>query len=243
MSKDLKNCRIDDNGNITMKMVKMGMDIDETRNHRIRGIVPTEDGDYVFVEIMSAYKPNRKYFTTPEQRKKYDETYTVPQYIHIDFCFRVDVPEDHFRNYSSKYSKYSKESYTHYDYTNENIIKLLQKLNPKITSVELINDYYLTDFCNENRFYELYDNRLDHSFKPIEISWMGKYDMNLKVKYSCYNYNHEVYYEEEKKIQLNNYDLEDLYNKYGKDNMEKLINDYNEEVNKSYKNKNDEIVL
>ena len=35
MSKDLKNCRIDDNGNITMKMVKMGMDIDETRNHRI----------------------------------------------------------------------------------------------------------------------------------------------------------------------------------------------------------------
>ena len=34
-----------------IKMVKMGMDIDETRNHRIRGIIPTKDGKYLFIEM------------------------------------------------------------------------------------------------------------------------------------------------------------------------------------------------
>ena len=56
-------------------MVKMGMDIDETRNHRIRGIVPTEDGKYLFVEIMQGRRPDIKYTSCSKKE------YTIPVII------------------------------------------------------------------------------------------------------------------------------------------------------------------
>ena len=40
-----------------IKMVKMGMDIDETRNHRIRGIIPTKDGKYLFIDDSGSGSP------------------------------------------------------------------------------------------------------------------------------------------------------------------------------------------
>lgn len=228
--KDLKNCKIYDNNEITIKMVKMGMDIDKERNHRIRGIVPASNGDFLFIEIMSAYKPNRKYFTTKDHQKMYDETYTVPQYIHIDFCFRVDIPEDYFKNYSKEYKQYNKKSYTHYDYTNENIIKILQEFNPNIASLELVDDYYLTDFCNEKGFHELYDSRLEHKREPQKILIMNDNFLHMKEKYSCYNYDHSVYYEEKRDEVYKNYTMDELYRIFGKDKLDKVIEEYNNEL-------------
>ena len=121
MSKDLKNCRIDDNGNITMKMIKMGMDIDETRNHRIRGIVPTDDGKFIFVEILEGNRPKINY--TNYSKKEYKEKYPYEEYIWIDGCFRVDVPEDKFKNYSPEFRKYD-TSYRHLEHNKENIITI-----------------------------------------------------------------------------------------------------------------------
>ena len=51
----------------------MGMDIDETRNHRIRGIVPTSDGKYLFIEIMQGSRPDRRY--TSCSQKEYEKKY------------------------------------------------------------------------------------------------------------------------------------------------------------------------
>ena len=60
-------------------MVKMGMDIDKTRNHRIRGIVPTEDGKYLFVEITQGRRPDKKYMLCSQ--KEYEKMYPYPEYI------------------------------------------------------------------------------------------------------------------------------------------------------------------
>ena len=65
-----------------IKMIKMGMDIDETRNHRIRGIVPTSDGKYLFIEIMQGSRPDRKY--TSCSPKEYEKKYPNPEYIFLD---------------------------------------------------------------------------------------------------------------------------------------------------------------
>ena len=80
-----------------IKFVKMGMDIDKTRNHRIRGIVPTEDNKYLFVEILQGRRVKRQY--TSLSQKEYREKYPYEEYINIDFCFRVDVPEDYYKNF------------------------------------------------------------------------------------------------------------------------------------------------
>ncbi len=69
-----------------IKFVKMGMDIDKTRNHRIRGIVPTDDGKYLFIEILQGRRVKRQY--TSLSKKEYEEKYPYEEYINIDFCFR-----------------------------------------------------------------------------------------------------------------------------------------------------------
>ena len=48
------------NGDITVKLVKMGVDIDDTRNHRVRGIIKTEDNKYLFIEILQGNRISRK---------------------------------------------------------------------------------------------------------------------------------------------------------------------------------------
>ena len=59
--KEYLNRKEYDNGDITIKLVKMGCDIDEENNHRIRGVVPTEDGKQVFVEVGDIERPNKPY--------------------------------------------------------------------------------------------------------------------------------------------------------------------------------------
>lgn len=233
MSKDLKNCRIDDNGNITMKMVKMGMDIDETRNHRIRGIVPTSDGKYLFIEILQGRRPDRRY--TSYSQKEYEVKYPNPEYIAIDGCFRVDIPEDYFRNYTKEYVDYDRAALFEYAHTKENIVKLLQKFNKDIDDIELTDDYYIDKFCDEKGFYKLYDNRLKHEYKPIKVEWS---DINkdgysrVKILYTCYSVS-GLKYQEEKTTERK---TQDLINEYGKDLMSNLITKYVDDICKSIDN-------
>lgn len=228
--KDLKNCRIDDNNNITVKMVKMGMNIDETRNHRIRGIVQSSNGDYLFVEIQLARRPSRSYFSTSEQKKLYDEKYTTPEYIHVDSCFRVDVPEDYFNNYSIGYKK---ESFTKMDYTNENITKVLKSFNKNIIGIELVDENYIDKFCAEKGFFKLYDDRLDYIYEPVEILNMTDRYIRLKMHYSCWNHDKTVKYEKYHNVELYDYKLEELEAKYGSKIINDIVNKYNQN-NKSY---------
>lgn len=206
-----------------IKMVKMGMDIDEIRNHRIRGIVTTDNGEYLFIEISKGSRPERIY--TSLSQKEYENMYPYEEYILIESCFRVDIPKDHRDNYTKKYSKYERMSFRNYKHTKENIIKVLQQFNRNIDDIELTDDYYLDKFCEERGFYRLYDDRLEHSYEPLEIIW---YDLEkngescVKFLYTCYSANGIEYTEEmQKKTKTS-----DLINKYGKEKVKNLINKY-----------------
>lgn len=206
-----------------IKMVKMGMDIDETRNHRIRGIVPTDDGKYLFIEILQGNRPNRRY--TSLSQKEYEKTYPYEEYIWIDGCFRVDIPKDYYQNYTKEYSKYDRHFFREYQHTKQNIIKLLQQFNKNIDDIELTDNYYLDKFCDAKGFYRLYDDRLRHTYKPIKIEWSdllknGK--CRVKFLYTCYSANGEKC--EEKMIIDKNF--QDLIKEYGKETMSKLIEEY-----------------
>ena len=227
MIKDYLNRKELEDGKLIIKMVKMGSDIDETRNHRIRGIVPTDDGKYVFIEILKGNRFKRSY--TNLSKKEYERKYPYEEYISVDSCFRVDVPEDHTRNYSKEFKKYDK-SYLELEHTKENIVKLLQKLNKNIVDVELVNDHYIDKYCEENGFYRLYDDRLEHNREPIKIVNMYDNFAQVKEKYSCYNYDRSVYYEEEMDNCFRDYKLEDLYKYYGKEKFDKLIEQYEKEL-------------
>lgn len=217
-----------------IKMVKMGMDIDETRNHRIRGIVPTSDGKYLFIEIMQGRRPDRRY--TSYSPKEYEKKYPNPEYIAIDGCFRVDIPEDYFKNYTKEFSNYDRAALFEYAHTKENIVKLLQEFNKDIDDIELTDDYYIDKYCEEKGFFSLYDNRLKHDYKPIEVEWtdmLKKGDTRIKVLYTCYSANGLKYQEE----QTRERDTQYFINEYGKETMENLMAKYIDEKSKCIKNK------
>lgn len=206
-----------------IKMVKMGMDIDETRNHRIRGIIPTSDGKYLFIEILQCRRPDRRY--TSYSQKEYEKKYPNPEYIGIDGCFRVDIPEDYYRNYTKEYSEYGRAALFEYAHTKENIVKILQKFNKDIEDIELTNEYYIDKFCEEKGFHKLYDSRLKHEYKPIEITWSDiRKDGCSRVKflYTCYSASGLKYQEEQTRERK----TQDLINEYGKELMSDLITKY-----------------
>lgn len=217
-----------------IKMVKMGMDIDETRNHRIRGIVPTSDGKYLFIEILQGKRPNIRY--TSCSQKEYEVKYPNPEYISIDSCFRVDIPEDYFRNYTKEFSEYNRKSLFEYAYTKENIVKVLQKFNKEIDEIELTDDYYIDKYCEEKGFFSLYDNRLKHQYKPIEVKWtdmLKNGESRIKVLYTCYSSNGLKYQEEQMREKNTQY----FINEYGKEIIEKLMTKYIDEKSKYIKSK------
>lgn len=212
----------------------MGMDIDKTRNHRIRGIVPTEDGKYLFVEIMQGRRPDKRY--TSCSQKEYEKMYPNPEYIYFDSCFRVDIPEDFFKNYTQEFSDYDRKPLYEYSHTKDDIVKLLQEFNKDIDDIELTDDYYIDKYCEEKGFFSLYDNRLKHDYKPIEVEWtdmLKNGDTRIKVLYTCYSANGLKYQEE----QTRERDTQYFINEYGKETMGNLMTKYIDEKSKCIKNK------
>lgn len=216
-----------------IKMVKMGMDIDETINHRIRGIVPTNEGKYLFIEISQGYSMERKYISL--SKKEYELKFPHKEYIHIDFCFRVDIPEDFYKNYTKEYSKYDRQSLFNYEYTKENIIKVLQKFNKDIDDIEFTNEDYIDKFCEQKGFFELYDDRLKHKYEPTKIEYADLYKggyTRVKVLYTCYSASGLKYQEEQQQKRK----TQDLINEYGKNLISNLMTKYVEELCKKVDN-------
>lgn len=223
-----------------VKMVKMGSDYTTPINCRMRGIVVTQDNKHLFVEIGCAYSPNIK--NTSLSQKEYNLKYPNPEYVSVDFCFRVDIPEDYYNNRSREYSKYTRENLFKIPYTKEGIIEFLQELNNEIDDIELVNDYYLDKYCEENGFFELYDERLKHDNKILEIIYLDPIlnnDSRIRYKYTCYAVDGTEYSE----ICETKGKTKDIVKKYGKENVKPLVEKYvenicnifkNDEVNKKY---------
>lgn len=208
---------------MNIKMVKMGMDIDETRNHRIRGIVPTDAGEFLFLEICKGNRPNINH--TNLSSKEYEFKYPYPEYVWISSCFRVDIPEDYYKNHSKDFKNYEKSFYN-ISHSKEDIIKILNHFNKEIQDIELISDHnYIDKYCEEKGFYELYDNRLKHQYQPLEILWCD-FTMNGKAKlkylYTCYSSSGQEYKEE----MYTEGKMQDFITEYGKNTMKKLLNTY-----------------
>lgn len=92
-----------------IKMVKMGSDYTTPINCRLRGIVVTSDNKHLSVEIGCAYSPDIRH--TSLTQKEYNIKYPNPQYVSIDSCYRVDIPEDRYKNSTKEYSKYIRANF------------------------------------------------------------------------------------------------------------------------------------
>ena len=116
------------------------------------------------------------------------------------------------------------------------IQKVLQKFNKDIDDIELTDDYYIDKYCEKKGFFSLYDYRLKHEYKPIEVEWtdmLKKGDTRIKVLYTCYSANGLKYQEE----QTRERDTQYFINEYGKETMGNLMTKYIDEKSKCIKNK------
>lgn len=215
-----------------VKFVKMGMEIDHSKglNHRIRTIVKTDDNKYLFIEILEGHRPSKNYVQSLNN-KEYLQKYPNENYIVLDSCFRVDVPEDYYKNYSKDFAKFQK-GYYELAYTKENIIKLLQQFNKNINDYILIDDrYYIYNFAKEHGFYRLYDLNLAHTYEPLKIIWQDATQTKFKGLYTCWNYNKTVLYSEYMENTVYNNQFDRLKELYGIDTINILQEEYNERMN------------
>lgn len=217
-----------------VKMVKMGMDINETLNHRVNAIIPTEDGKYLFVEISEGHRPNIQH--TNLSNSEYAYKYPYENYIWVDECFRVDIPEDYYKNYTAEFVDYDRKSFRDIQYTKENIIKFLQRFNKNIDDVELVTDDYKEELCEKKGFYKLYDNRLRHSYHPKIVFWSdlekdGK--TQLDCIYTCYSADGSVEYSEEMRRELS---IDKMIEEYGFDMTKVLMDEYIDKLAKRFDN-------
>lgn len=226
--KEYLNRKEYEDGNITIKLVKMGCDIDEENNHRVRGIIPTEGGKQVFIEVLDGHRFDRSYLNI--SKEEYFKKYPYENYLWCDFCFRVDIPQDYYDNYSSDIKKLSKSSYYDIEYNKKGIISFLQQLNKNITDIELVDKNYIDDYCSEHGFYRLYDDRLEHSYEPLKINYKSDKEVQFDMLYKCTNYNHTVDYEEIEKNTFKNYKMNELYDKFGKEKIDSLFSEYDKKM-------------
>lgn len=206
-----------------IKMEEMGMKIDGNISHRMRGIIPTKDGKYLFIEISQGNRPDIQY--TSLSKDNYKLRYPNENYIWVGCCFRVDIPYDYRNKYSPEFEEYDRQPFYELVYSKENIIKLFKELNNDIEDVELVEGNYIDKFCEEKGFFELYDERLKHSYKPIEIRWISSLDDGktlVKSLYTCYSAN-GTKYSTEKEISTT---MKELIKENGKEVMQNLLNDY-----------------
>lgn len=209
-------------------MVKMGSDIDDKKNHRIRGIIPVDNGDYIFLEISQAYSPKKDYLHDLSQ-EKYKKKFPYENYLFVEDCYRVDVPKDKFNYHSEAYKNFDKKAFYTIEYTPKNILKLCSTFNKKIVDVKLVEENYIKEFEEEMGFYDLYNDKLNHTIKPIEILRMDKSIIKFKMHYHCTNYNNTIDYDEIYIDSFNN-DIDSLKKEYGAETIETLIENYNNEL-------------
>ncbi len=231
--KEYLNRKEYDNGDITIKLVKMGCDIDEENNHRVRGIIPTEDGKQVFIEVIDGHRLDRSYFKNLN-KEEYLKKYPYENYLSCDFCFRVDIPQDYYDNYSRDLKDFEKGSYHDIEYNKKGIITFLQKLNKNITNIELVDKNYIDDYCDEHGFYRLYDDRLEHSYEPFKVTYKSDSEVHFDMLYKCTNYNHTVDYEKVMKNAFKNYKIEELYDRFGKEKIDILFGEYDKKMEELY---------
>lgn len=210
-----------------VKMIKMGgIDVNSI-NCRIRGIVVTEDNKHLVIEIGTAYSPSIG--NTSLSKKEYNLKYPNPEYLSVSSCHRVDIPEDFYKNSSKEYSKYTRENFFEIPYTKEGIVQFLKKLNTEIEEIEQVDDYYIDDYCNKNGFYQLYDERLKHNNKILEIRHLSprlEDSCLIKYQYTCYAKNGTEYSE----IAQEEKNIKDIIEKYGKENVKPLVIEYIKEI-------------
>ena len=206
-----------------IKMLKLGTDIDESLNTRIRGIISTDDKKYLFLELERGCSPTRKYMGLETQ--EYNEKYPNENYIFVSDCFRVDKPVDYYESYTPELEEYDRKPFYNIAYNKEGIIQLLQLFNKSIDDIELTKENYLDKLCSEKGFFKLYDSRLKHSYTPIEIKRCElRENENVVYKnlYTYYSANGEKFTMEMESQRSIKY----LIKEYGKDAIKKLLNEY-----------------
>jgi len=231
-------------GNIVLKMVKMGSDIDEETNYRIRGIVPTDDGKYLFVEIGAGHRfdYSKSYFPNMT-KKEYLEKYPHELYVHCQHCFRADRPYDYYTNHTIDYIDTDRKCFYNLKYDKNGILEFFQRFNKNIIEVELVDKNYIDEYCDSMGFYKLYDQRLEYEYKPLKILFKNNKDLDINMKYTCYNYDKTVEYTEERKQRFSDYNIDELKEKYGDKLMTYLLEEYEQNLNSSILIINDEIVM
>lgn len=203
-----------------VKMIKMGSANTNDINCRLRGIVISSDNKPLFLEIGSAYSPNIN--NTSLSQKEYNLKFPNPEYVSVDFCYRVDIPEDFYKNRSKEFDKFVMNNLYEIPYTKKGVLSFLKLLNKEIDDIELVDDYYIDKYCEEQGFYELYDDRLLHKEKLEEIIWVEPKDngeIRYKYRYICFAKNGTVYSELKENISR----LNDVINKYGKEEVKKQV--------------------
>lgn len=214
-----------------IKMVGMGSDYITPINCRLRGIVVTSDNKHLFVEVGCAYSPNIK--NTSLTQKEYNIKYPNQKYVSVNSCFRVDIPEDNYKSSTKEYNKYIRKNFFELPYTEEGIIKFLKKLNNDIDGIEFVNDYYIDKYCEENGFYELYDDRLEHDYKILSIRYLNpciNRNNIIKYKYTCYAKDHTEFSE----IREERDNIKNIIKKYGAENVKPLVLEYIEEMSETF---------
>ena len=213
------------NGDITIKLVKMGMDKDKENNYRVRGIVPTDKGHNVFVEFSLAERIKRNDFNTEKEKEDWYKNHSEAEYIFWDSCFRVDSPRDYYNKFSKEYEHFEKP-YSNIQYNRQNIIKLLQKLNKNIKDIKLEDKNYIDTYCNSKGFYKLYDNKLKHITTLNKIRDISDNKIVYDVNYRYINYNRTEHRVMQQTITEYNYNLNDLKRRFGKEKVATLLDEY-----------------
>ena len=242
--KEYLNRYEDEKGNIVVKMVKMGMDIDEDNNYRIRGIVPTDDNKYLFVELTAGHrfefnKSNFPYMT----KQTYNEKYPNEMYVYCDSCFRVDIPEDYYHNYTNEFIDYDRKPFYKLNYDKDSVLAFLKQFNKNITGIELVDKNYIDEYCDSMGFYRLYDERLEHKYEPISVVRKNSKNIIFNMKYTCKNYNKTVEYSEERQHAYKDFNLDKIKKEFGEELVTNVIEEYDNSIENMFANKSDNLQI
>lgn len=190
---------------------------------RMRGIIPTTDEKYLFIEILAATRP--KIQDTNLTKEEYSIKYPYEKYLWVTDCYRVDVPEDYFNAYSEEFKKYDRKPFSNIPYTHNEVLKFLQGFNKDIEEFEVTPENYISEYCEEHGFFQLYDDRLQHSYTPLKIKWFDLGD-DGKTQFNClytyYSSNGNKY----SKVLHAEENTNDLFIKYGVDTLRALFDEF-----------------